>query len=92
MRLPLFVAATPQPNLKSPSVLVGRGSWRLVSTANGSTLEFKTKHPSSDSLSISDGKEILKVDDGLEVWCEVKECGRESITVFIERAIENDHA
>lgn len=88
MRLPLFVAATPQPNLKSPSVLIGKGSWRLVSTHANSKLEFTTKDPSNDSFSIRDGKEHIVVESGLlEVWCEVKEAGRESITVFIERAI-----
>ena len=86
MRLPLFVAAIPQPNLRSPSVLIGKGSWRLVSTASGSVLEFVTKNPSNETLSVSDGKEEIKVDSLLEVWCEVRLCGRESITVFIERA------
>jgi hypothetical protein len=55
MKLPLFVCAQPTASLSSPSVLLKKGNWRVISNHKDSSLELRT---TSQSFLIQDGMEF----------------------------------
>ena len=86
MRLPLFVLAIPQSQLSSPTVLIGKGSWRLDTNHTNSVIELRSK--SFESFPISNGQEI-KVDEMSEVYAHVCSAGKErTLTIFLDRIPE----
>jgi hypothetical protein len=82
MKLPLFVTATPAASLSSPSVLLKKGHWRLISNQKSSSVELRSK---SQSFLIQDGVELEVTEEFLLVWAFIITKGDEkSLSVSLE--------
>jgi hypothetical protein len=85
MKLPLFVSASPSASLTSPSVLIGKGKWRLRSNHNSSELELRSKC-NTISFPVSDGKEFTVESDVLLVSALFLSCSTDSsVTLYLEK-------
>lgn len=83
MRLPLFVLATPQDDLKSVSLMIGTGQWRLVSNHIDSILELHEQGSDCSVPVVSD--QIIELKKVTQIQLKIVKAGKEkSITIFVE--------
>lgn len=85
MRLPLFVFAVPQTDMRSPTVMIGKGKWIFISDSKDSEIELHFRDHADMSFPIITGESFLVEQDIVSISAFIRKKGIErNVTVYVE--------